>query len=182
AGVEKIEVFDPSNPNVGHVLPVKNQADILYYSGHGSGETGGLLSCLDKHSVLVSDINPSANWKEDLDYFIIAGCSVLKPDSTNGFAWGNATLKQGILKGLCGYHGRAPSDKRGASVWIAQDFTAFLTSKQPPSRTKDRVLDAWLEANLRNKALGIVYTSSQFWKVVVRRWPFKDKVAGPFNW
>jgi hypothetical protein len=182
AGVEKIEVFDPSNPNVGHVLPVKNQADILYYSGHGSGETGGLLSCLDKHPVLVYDINPSANWKEDLDYFIIAGCAVLKPDSTNGFAWGNATLKQGILKGLCGYYGPAPGDKGGASVWIAQDFTAFLTSTQPPSHTKDRVLDAWLEANLRHGALGIVYTSSQFWKVVVRKRPFKDGVAGPFNW
>ena len=43
---------------------------------------------------------------------IIAGCAVLKPDSTNGFAWGNATLKQGILKGLCGYYGRAPDDKK----------------------------------------------------------------------
>ena len=141
------------------------------------------MSCWDKHPVLVSDIAPSVNWKEDLDYFIIAGCSVLKPDPTNGFAWGNATLKQGILKGLCGYHGLAPSDKGGASVRIVQDFATFLTLTQiPPVRSKDYVLDAWLEANLRNKALGIVYTSSQFWKVVVRRWPFKDEVAGTFNW
>ena len=85
AGVEKIKVFDPLSKKE-HELPVKNQADILYYSGHGSSATGGLLSCLDKHPVLVSDINPSANWKEDLDYFIIAGCAVLKPDSTNGYA------------------------------------------------------------------------------------------------
>jgi hypothetical protein len=38
---------------------------------------------------------------------IIAWCAVLKPDSTNGYAWANATLRQdgGILKGLCGYWG-----------------------------------------------------------------------------
>ena len=109
AGVERIEVFDPLS-KVKDELPVKYQADILYYSGHGSSATGGLLSCWDKHPVLVSDIAPSVNWTEDLDYFIIAGCSVLKPDPTNGFAWGNATLKKGILKGLCGYHDSAPAD------------------------------------------------------------------------
>jgi len=91
--------------------------------------------------------------------------------------------KKDILKELCGYYRRAPSDKGGASVRIVQDFTVFLTLTQiPPVRSKDYVLDAWLEANLRNKALGIVYTSSQFWKVVARRWPFEDEVAGPFNW
>ena len=149
AGVEKIEVFDPFNPKlnghyVGDVLPVKNQADILYYSGHGSSATGGLLSCWDKHPVLVSDIAPSVNWKEDLDYFIIAGCAVLKPDGTNGFAWGNATLKQGILKGLCGYHERAPADNekdeatqtyipnsRGPAVRIAERFTQLMTAELP---------------------------------------------------
>jgi hypothetical protein len=181
AGVEKIEVFDPSNPNVGHVLPVKNQADILYYSGHGSGETGGLLSCLDKHPVLVSDINPSANWKEDLDYFIIAGCSVLKPDSTNGFAWGNATLKKGILKGLCGYYGAAPSDGSGKSVSIADEFAVFITSNQPPKITGDRVLDAWLEANRKNNSEGIAYNATHYWKVVTEPLWF-DKVEGPFAW
>lgn len=187
AGVEKIEVFCPFNPKsnghyVGHVLPVKNQADILYYSGHGSSATGGLISCLDKHQVLVSDINPSANWKEDLDYFIIAGCSVLKPDPTNGFAWGNATLKKGILKWLCGYHGPAPSDKGGKSVAIAKDFAAFLSLTQiPPILTHDYVLDAWLEANRKNRALGIVYNKSHFWKV--QRVIFKEeKVEGPFTW
>jgi hypothetical protein len=36
AGVEKMEVYDPSKPlEVRYELPVKNQADILYYSGHG---------------------------------------------------------------------------------------------------------------------------------------------------
>jgi len=180
AGVEKIKVFDPLSKKE-HELPVKNQADILYYSGHGSGETGGLLSCLDKHPVLVSDINPSANWKEDLDYFIIAGCSVLKPDSTNGFAWGNATLKKGILKGLCGYYGAAPSDGSGKSVSIADEFAVFITSNQPPKITGDRVLDAWLEANRKNNSEGIAYNATHYWKVVTEPLWF-DKVEGPFAW
>jgi len=83
---------------------------------------------------------------------------VLHPDATNGFAWGNATLKQqGILKGLCGYYGTAPGDKSGQSVKIAKEFTAFITNIQPPKITGDRVLDAWLEANRRNNSEGIVY-------------------------
>jgi hypothetical protein len=185
AGVEKIEVFCPFNPKsnghyVGHVLPVKNQADILYYSGHGSSATGGLLSCWDKHPVLVSDIAPSVNWTEDLDYFIIAGCSVLKPDPTNGFAWGNATLKKGILKGLCGYHDSAPADNekdestgiyipnsRGPAVRIAERFTQLMTTEKPnipiDISTKDRVLDAWLQANLEGRSLGIVYNRDYYW-------------------
>ncbi|GBC99529.1 hypothetical protein HRbin17_02054 [bacterium HR17] len=182
AGVEKMKVYDPHNQSVSHELPVKNQSDILYYSGHGSSASGGLLSCWDKTPVLVSDIVPSVNWHEDLDYFIIARCAVLHPDPTNGFAWGNATLKMGILKGLCGYYASAPSDAGGASVRIANDFTAFVTTMQPPARTGDRILDAWLEANLKNKSKGIAYNANQYWKVRIRRWPFKDKVEGPFNW
>ena len=181
AGVEKKKVFDPTNPSVKHELPVKNQADILYYSGHGSSASGGLLSCWDKTPVLVSDIVPSVNWHEDLDYFIIAGCAVLHPDPTNGFAWGNATLKAGILNGLCGYYASAPSDGGGKSVEVAKAFAAFLTSQQPPIYSGNRVLDAWLEANRKNKSLGIAYNSTQYWKVKQRRLR-KEIVEGPFNW
>jgi len=182
AGVEKIRVFDPHRPSVKHELPIKNQADILYYSGHGSSASGGLTSCLDKSPVCVSDINPSANWNEDLDYFIIAGCSVLKPDSTNGFAWGNETLKKNVLKGLCGYYGSAPSDVKGVSIRIAKSFITYLTTIQPPNYSNDRVLNAWLEANRNNNALGIVYNSSCYWKVKRRSWPLKDKVEEPVPW
>jgi hypothetical protein len=202
AGVEKIEVFCPFNPKsnghyVGHVLPVKNQADILYYSGHGSSATGGLISCLDKHQVLVSDINPSANWKEDLDYFIIARCSVLKPDPTNGFAWGNATLKQSILKGLCGYHGRAPADNerkveedgkiiyipnsRGPAVRIAERFSQLMTAELPDDYgTGHRVLNAWLQANREQHSLGIAYNRDYYWMVV--EWLNTYWVLGPYTW
>ena len=191
AGVEKIKVFDPHSRKE-HELPVKNQADILYYSGHGSSATGGLLSCLDKCPVLVFDIAPSVNWKEDLDYFIIAGCSVLKPDPTNGFAWGNATLKQGILKGLCGYHGLAPSDKGGASVRIAERFTQLMTTEQPNNYdgTGHRVLNAWLQANREKHSLGIAYNRDCYWIVKEKVIKVGDyefgtgiyEIDGPHRW
>jgi hypothetical protein len=193
AGVERIEVFDPLS-KVKDELPVKNQADILYYSGHGSSATGGLLSCWDKHPVLVSDIAPSVNWTEDLDYFIIAGCSVLKPDPTNGFAWGNATLKQSILKGLCGYHDSAPADNekdestgiyipnsRGPAVRIAERFTVLMTSEQPNDYgTGHRILNAWLQANKEKHSLGIVYNRDHYWMVV--EWLNTYWVLGPYPW
>jgi len=56
AGVERIEVFDPLSKSqldsryVRHELPVKNQGDILYYSGHGSSATGGIVILLGQTS------------------------------------------------------------------------------------------------------------------------------------
>jgi len=86
-----------------------------------------------------------------------------------------------ILKGLCGYYGSSPSDKGGGSIEIAKEFSALLTIRRPPIYSGDRVLDAWLEANRKNSALGIVYNSSHFWKVK-HVWGGEEKVEGPFNW
>jgi hypothetical protein len=202
AGVEKMEVYDPSKPlEVRYELPVKNQADILYYSGHGYTAPRyspdiGRLQCWDGTYFLedveepykfigtfnVNDIDPS-NWEEDLDYFIIAGCAILKDDNLNGFAWANATLKNGILKGLCGYYGSSPSDKGGGSIEIAKEFSALLTIRRPPIYSGDRVLDAWLEANRIHHACGIVYDAKHLWKVV-RNWekPWEWTVTKPKRW
>ncbi|GIV21358.1 MAG: hypothetical protein KatS3mg023_3109 [Armatimonadota bacterium] len=94
-----------------------------------------------------------------MDYFIIAGCSVLRPDATNGFAWGNTTLKQGILRGLCGYHDAAPADSDGAAT-IAQEFAQRVNSGSAPHRSGDLVLDAWLEVNRKHNVAGIAYYSA----------------------
>jgi hypothetical protein len=116
---------------------------------------------------------------------IIAWCAVLKPDSTNGYAWANATLRQdgGILKGLCGYYGSSPSDKGGGSIEIAKEFSALLTIRRPPIYSGDRVLDAWLEANRIHHACGIVYDAKHLWKVV-RNWekPWEWTVTKPKRW
>ncbi|MCX7778608.1 MAG: hypothetical protein N2381_11255, partial [Armatimonadetes bacterium] len=106
----------------------------------------------------------------------------------NGFAWGNATLKKNILKGLCGYYGKAPRDAGGASVHIAGRFTTYLTTTQPPTHSGDRVIDAWLEANIRNNGTvgspAIAYNANNYWQVVRDLpWkPWKWKVKGPEPW
>jgi hypothetical protein len=190
AGVEKI-VAEPI-PQPPHItvergrerewLPVKNQADILYYSGHGHSSNGSLERWGPNgpaSTFTVNDVNPVVNWNEDLDYFIIGGCGVLYPDNTNGYAWGNATLKTNLLKGLAGYTViyrwglvpfSAPSDISGKSTRKIQSFVFFLLYQQPVNRTGNRVLDAWLAANLNNRAPrpAIVYTQNRYWQVNVK--------------
>lgn len=196
AGVEKIvaeAIVQPPHIEVAcgrEWLPVKNQADILYYSGHGHSSHGGLERWGPNgptSTFTVNDVNPIANWNEDLDYFIIAGCAVLKPDKTNGFAWGNATLKNNIIRGLCGYYGRSPSDAKGGSVEVVKRFVTYLTTIRPSNYSGDRVLDAWLEANIwGNGAVGsyaIVYNANQYWKVTRKLLkPWRWEVKGPWNW
>jgi len=188
AGVEKIVAEAISQaPHITvecgrEWLPVKNQADTLYYSGHGHRRDGGLErwgsnGCASKFTV--NDVNPAANWNEDLDYFIIGGCGVLHPDNINGFAWGNATLKKNLLKGLAGYAViyrwgiapfSAPADNKGESKRKIQSFVFFLLRQTPRNRTGDRVLDAWLAANANKKEPrpAIVYTKNRYWQVNVR--------------
>jgi hypothetical protein len=109
AGVEKIVA--EAIPQLPHItvecgrewLPVKNQADILYYSGHGHSNSGSLERWGPNGSAstfTVSDVNPAANWNEDLDYFIIGGCGVLYPDNANGFAWGKCYLEDKFVEGV----------------------------------------------------------------------------------
>ena len=141
--------------------------------------TGGLPSCWDRTPVRVFDIAPSVNWVEDLDYFIIAGCAVLKPDATNGFAWGSEILKKITnFKGLAGYHGSAPADNdkdssgnyipnsRGPAVRIAERFTVLMTTEQPNDYgTAHRLLNSWLQANKEHSSLAIVYNATHYWMV-----------------
>ncbi len=190
AGVEKVTVeVIPRPPHITvkcgrEWLPTKNQADILYYSGHGHSKDGS-LECWGKARATsrftVADVAPSSNWKEDLDYFIIAGCSVLHPDNTNGFAWGKETLKKGLLKGLAGYayiktywglhRFSAPSDRSGISKQAVQWFVKYLSASGPPTNVPDRVLEAWLLANINCVRPGIVYNVTNYWMVNVK-WKF----------
>ncbi len=183
-GVEKVRVEAGHNRAIMHELPVKNQADILYYSGHGHSSTGQ-LECLDNGGKFtVNDVNPAANWREDLDYFVIAGCSVLRPDAVNGFAWGNATLKAGILRGLCGYHDVAPLGSSGIPAEIAHLFASLIATGRTTitSSTGDLVLDAWLEANLARGQNAIAYDRTNYWYILPRPWPFRDRLIGPIRW
>jgi hypothetical protein len=72
---------------------------------------------------------------------------------------------------------------REESLWLLQKILRlfFSLTQIPPILTHDYVLDAWLEANRKNSALGIAYNSSHFWKVK-HVWGGEEKVEGPFNW
>jgi len=179
-GLMRIEVFDPHNRKIKHVLPVKNQADILYYSGHGWSPTGELLSVSDSGGcVHPSEINPAVNWKEDLEYFVIAGCGVLDPDSKGISDWAIPFVKNGPLKGLVGYYGRAPLDnpprrfprRLPSSVDVATRFiNNLINSPTYDFDTGDPILNAWLEANAYHQQPAIAYTKSSIWWVVKGLW------------
>jgi hypothetical protein len=127
-----------------------NFAKLQYYSGHGhldNPQLRGKIDCWDidydpkERSGFfgVDDIAPHINWKEELEYFIIVGCSVLAPaiyyDSNErrtkgwygedpskntstgpGIHWATMTLRNpnlnnvGPLTGLCGYWEAGPAD------------------------------------------------------------------------
>ncbi|HKK19237.1 MAG TPA: thrombospondin type 3 repeat-containing protein [Opitutales bacterium] len=58
---------------------IKNQADILYFSGHGHSSTGRL------DAIIGGGISPTeVQWSDDLDTVVIAGCSVLDVNDMNG--------------------------------------------------------------------------------------------------
>jgi len=181
AGVEKIKVYDPHNPSVNHELPVKNQADILYYSGHGSIETGELISVFDSGGTIhPSEINAAINWGEDLEYFIISACGVLDPDSKGISYWAKPIVKNGPLKGLTGYYGSAPQDipppGKPSSVEVADRFVTNLNSN--PSYdfdTGDSVLNAWLESNAYYQLPAVAYTNWWVVEAFEGWWVVKEK-------
>jgi len=113
----------------------------------------------------------------------LPGVVSMHPDNTNGFAWGNETLKKNLLKGvirICcssppyGVLPRlvfsAPADNTGESKRKVQSFVFFLLQQPPTKRTGDRVLDAWLAANLNKiePRPAIVYTQNHYWQVNVK--------------
>jgi hypothetical protein len=150
AGVEHLTVWSLRDPSKKDRVPAKNQADLLYYSGHGEGATGVLKSVYDRTTspyTTVLDIAPASNWCQDLDTFVIAGCSVLDKDR-HGLDWAENCLTGrspgGALEQLLGYCGSAPADGRG-SERIAGLFSQLKSQGLG-------LIDAWMEANAQRSA------------------------------
>ena len=149
---------------------IMNQADVFYYSGHGSGSTGELSGGITPGSI-------GSNWGSDLNCVVIAGCSVLNiaghrkrsfclstkfkrmvlghQDKSVGALWED---KADIL--FLGYCYAAPLDDKGADE-IALDFSTKVKGGMG-------FLQAWKEANDRGigrNACAIDCTTSphQFW-------------------
>jgi hypothetical protein len=160
AGVEYLTVWSVKDPSKKDRVPVKNQADLLYYSGHGDGDTGALKSVYGRttppHTVL-SDIDPVSNWSDDLETFVVAGCAVLDK-ARHGLEWANRCLAgrgSGHLEQLLGYRDSAPLDRTGG-YQIAALFS--LLKSQGKS-----LVDAWMEGNESNNGwFAVAYTPTTY--------------------
>ena len=159
-------------------IQIQRQADILYYSGHGSHDTGVLNG-------VASPSDVSNHW-HDVDTVVFAGCSVLDigdkvghyPDTTTshsaspGLRW-ISTSEAGTL---LGYAYKAPRDEQGA-VGIIGDWCAMRSS------TGD--VEAWMKANDkpagRNacaiRVLGGGRIEYRYFRRVGRGWTLRSKYA-----
>ena len=124
---------------------IMNQADILYYSGHG----------LHKFALL-DDYGPSVFtnwWNRDLNCLVVSGCSILDVnDYNNNFAldpedhmaspgklWENVGPNV-----MLGYNYYAPADDGGVPARVAHTWVT--------RRGLLGEVDAWMEANAVNRA------------------------------
>lgn len=127
AGVEIItaEYTDPEIKSKKR--QIMNQADIFYYSGHGSHSDGSLANGLKPADV-------AAYWGEDIDIAIFAGCSVLDiNDYENNYTGAAHTASPGKKweplgpSTFLGYAYLAPLDSQGApgiiSSWASNRGT-----------------------------------------------------------
>lgn len=160
AGIEKLNVESTSDRSKHDTIPAKNQADLLYFAGHGNYATGKVFGTLSDPNdklpppgVNYSDINPSLHWSNDLNVAVFAACNILDIMDITGTShdgacnwgrqWANYCLAGrtpgGPLSQLCGYYGKAPSDSGGIPQRVAQAFTARFTGSN--------ACEAWGEAN-----------------------------------
>jgi hypothetical protein len=145
AGLQLIEVIHGTLVTTNYFV---NQADFLYFSGHGYHDENYL-------DLTAGEFRPGelagGEWKKDLEIVILAGCSVL---DVTGDKWpgnsnrpGKAWAKLGPTY-LLGYEAAAPSDDSGAPSEIIgtwYDWWSFLYDYGDP-------IPAWEYANENSSA------------------------------
>lgn len=138
--------------NTNKIIPFKNQANMLYYSGHGFSD--GILAT----NVQFNPKSISQNEWDNLRVIIIAGCSVLGLDNLlqipggypqdPGIEWLNLGNRS-KLKYLLGYRKKAPLDNQSNAV------STVLASKNICNNFFDNLKNqisidwcsAWMKAN-----------------------------------
>ena len=162
-------------------VQIMNQADVFYYSGHGSGATGELDGGFFPDT-------PGTMWNRDLNCVVMAGCSVLNIAGHRIKSFGLSTRFKRWVYGhfdnsvgalweghgdvvLLGYCYTAPLDSNG-SDGIARTFAAKVRSGMG-------YIQAWKEANDidngRNAcAIDCTATPHKFW--------FWDETSGAPVW
>lgn len=154
AGVEYLKL---EAGNIKKIIPFKNQANMLYYSGHGSSSDGSLAA-----NVFFNPEDIQNNEWDNLRVVIIAGCSVLSldiqlqiPDAAYkddpGLKWVELG-KKSKLKYFLGYRKTAPRDNQPtgnttvpASKIICNNF--FNNLKNQTTGSLIDWCSAWMEAN-----------------------------------
>ena len=158
---------------------IMNQADVLYYSGHG----------LHRFALLDEDYGPSAfsgRWNKDLDCLVVSGCSILDiNDYNNSFALDpeDHVASPGKLweavgpNVMLGYNYYAPADEGGASARIVR---TWLMLRSPLGD-----VDAWMQANANNvawNACAIIKNQKYvYFKKIVRGFWLKREILKD-NW
>lgn len=145
----------------------QQQSDLVYYSGHGMHNTGKLMNNCGVEEIV--------NHWDDIDVFVIAGCSVLdvgnyRLKSTGFLNWVKHRSQFGHFPGeawensgpayLLGYAWKAPRDDDGGNA-IAHNFKENLNAGQD-------YITAWKNANDCDKgrnacAIDCSQTPHRFW-------------------
>jgi hypothetical protein len=150
---------------------VMNQADCLYFSGHGNHYNNSIQGGFKPSDA-------AGYWKKDIDVAIIAGCSVLDINDYNGnyggaehlFSPGKAWEQTGPGV-LLGYAYIAPGDAGGAPARIMNSWVS--------NRGTLGDVNAWMKANADNNAWNacaivkdqkfVYFTRKWFSRIVVEK-------------
>ncbi len=165
AGYEVLQVdlpgvTGPGGAELAARMRVRNQASLIYYSGHGDGGRNKLI--LDNSTMGIHPGNyigdpgeegrqitlKPVHWQDNLRFLVIAGCSVLNINNYNrwwpephpdpGLVWDYVLGNPARRAQLFGYNQVAPTGPHTDTRIIEQ----FLSTSMEP-------LD-WLEANARH--------------------------------
>jgi tetratricopeptide (TPR) repeat protein len=164
------EILTVLSQNQSNSILVQNQADWLYFSGHGNHKDGKLKTSSGKMDIGPEDISATKEWDEDLDIVIIAGCSVLDyNDYNNNYSFWKET-NPGIMwkkaahnvKTWLGYNYSAP--KSPGDKKIIKDFFTYLPQLH-------NYAESWLKANRDNRACNACAIDSQgYWYIKYSGW------------
>ena len=117
-------------------MPIPNQADFFYFSGHGNHATGELNIGVDPDNPTNRFLGAAGvKWDKDLDVAIFAGCSVLDINDYNnnagssGWRPGDAWSKTGP-RFFLGYNWLAPKDLQNGTYAGAQIVNSWIQNRE----------------------------------------------------
>lgn len=133
---------------------IQNQANYLYYSGHGFHDTGDILLTDNPYDndIELNPIDLAGQWNQDIGVIIFSGCSVFDiNDYNNNFADTAHTASPGLIWKntgalyYLGYNFTAPTDSQDGDIYAtATIIENFIYDKFNSGLS---LFDAWKNAN-----------------------------------